>query len=228
MHKKSVISFIWLALFYIACLAGCILSVRYMDKAIGLILGFCIMLFTLPFCIILKKKKYIPAVFSLFNGFGTGLSIGAYYVTQEVEFTLFYAVISIAVCLALYILYTIFIRKDFIKKHPKIFTILTLLALLIAFIIGWVRISPELYSYMTFMFIVYIFYVFALITPAKDSKELFWHIGLCSYGALFLVSIVVLIIMSDGDGLSFDFFDVDLSFDVTDINTKKLKKKLRS
>lgn len=226
MHKKSVLCFIWLLLFYLACLVGCVISVRLFNQSVGLILGFCILILTLPFCIVFRKKKYAPVIFSLFNGIGTGFSIGTYYVSLAVEFTVLNAVISIAVCLVLYVAYTILIRKVFIKSHPRLFTALTLLILLVAFIIGWVNLSPELYSYMTFMFLVYAFYVFALIIPAQDSKELFWHIGLCSYGALFLVSVIVLIIMSQGDGLSFDFFDVDLSFDVTDINTK-YKKRLR-
>lgn len=226
MHQKSFICFSWLFLFYLASLVGCLVSIHFFNDFVGLITGSCIMIATLPFYIVLRKKKYIPAIISLINGFGTGASVGTFYVMQEVEFSIMYAVIGIAACLALYFAYTILIRNEYIKKHAKFFTIVSSIMVLCAFIKGWIETNPQLFSHMTFMFIASAFYVFALIRPALDSTQLFKHIAMCSYGALFLVSIIVLIIISEGNGLSLDFLG-DFSFDTSDIKNKKMKNNLR-
>lgn len=203
-NKKSLICFFGLMIFCISVFSGCLVSVKFVPEFYGLVIGFGSMIVSIPFALIFKDKKIMYIAVTIWNGIASGFSIGSYYIMKNVDFVLINAIDSVIICICIFILYCYATRLKFVEKYPKLFTYPVITIFLILSIIGWAKIDKSLFSYFTFMFIADIYFIFALLIVAADTKGLYKNICVCSYGALLLISIVSLLVISEGEGFDFD------------------------
>jgi hypothetical protein len=158
----------------------------------------------------IPRKNTAPYLISyLLNTVACGFSASAYYITEKINADigeLFAAalitVIFLSVCVFLY------------RSTSQPFTAVTILlcvldAALAAFAVyGWVTEGDAFFSFLLFSCVISFFYIFAIRTSAKEYRRcpLVRTVSLHSFGIFILVTFIVLLILSEGDGL--DGFDL--------------------
>ena len=96
-------------------------------------------------------------------------------------------------------------------------------SLIAAFAVGfWITEGDAFFSFLFFSCLVAFFYIFAMQTAAKDYEtcEIMRTISLHSFGIFILVTVIVILIISEGDGLD--------GFDLGDTGSGNSKKKNKS
>lgn len=211
MRRKFRICFFALLGFMTLFILGLIAGTSMDWKWLPLILGGVSFLFSVFLLIASEKGRNGPAwtwLSVMVSGFGSGMSAAAYYVHIQVfelmEFTEFFriALILAGAGLGFFILYTLTLNLPFLERHLKWYTFPLLIGGLIALGVfwGW-RIGDKVwFSLAFFLFLMTAFFVIPLIIVASDAKELNLHLALVSLGAVLLITIIVLLILSNGEG----------------------------
>ncbi|MFH0993524.1 MAG: hypothetical protein V1761_04145 [bacterium] len=158
-----------------------------------------------------RKNRYLVFVSVLFSGIGCGLSASAYYIHIDLSSLATMAVFiekilyAAGASLGFYILYALSLNIRFLEKHIKLYTYPLMIAGLIALGILWGVVDPLIFSLLFFCFLMTVLFMFPLIIVAKDVEELTYHIAFAALGAVFLITVIVLIIISEGEGFDLDF-----------------------
>ncbi len=212
--------------FLLAVAALCIFSaatvfgISFFEEWLGIIVGVVMMAAAIPLHIFGKKQKLLYFISYLFNTVGCGFSASAYYITSKINAELgelfaaaLIAIIFLFACAAVYF----FTSKEF-KAVCIVFCILD--SLVAAFAVGgWITEGDAFFSFLFFSCLVAFFYIFAMKTAAKEYEtcEIMRTVSLHSFGIFVLITVIVLFILSEGDG-----FD---GFDLGDLGSGKSKKK---
>jgi hypothetical protein len=179
------------------------------NQWIGLIIGILMMIFSILLYLLGNQNTIFYQLTFLVNMVAIGFSITAYYVFKAYSLTLNDYLVAILVSMAVLILFSLMSRIKLFKRHHKIFLGVFISVSFVISLILWL--SSTGFTGLSFYFlnIVYFFMIGMVSTPEsfKDlSKEMAW----ISFGAFILISIIVLIIISEGEALSgFDGVIID-------------------
>ena len=122
--------------------------------------------------------------------------------------------------LTFYCLYGLSLNIPILERHIKLYTYSVLIVFLLLTIALWANQDKFLFSLVFYFYINTALFVFPLIMRVETIKDLIFRLTVASFGALLLITLVTLIIISEGDG-----FDLDLSGrGVIDVESPKKSK----
>ena len=189
--------------------AATVFGISVFKEWLGIIVGVIMMVAAIPLHRFGKKQNLLYFLSFLFNSAGCGFSASAYYITQKINAELgelfaaaLIAIVFLFACAAVYF----FTSKEFTAVCAA-FCILD--SLIAAFAIGfWVTEGNAFFSFLFFSCLVAFFYIFAMKKAAKEYEtcEIMRTVSLHSFGIFVLITFIVLLILSEGDGL--DGFDL--------------------
>lgn len=150
---------------------------------------------------------------------GVGLSITAYYVLKEYSLEFRDFVFAIMVSIMILSGFLALTLMERVKRHIKWITALIVLVSFIISLILWL--SVDAFSGLSFYYLnVIYFFMVGMISVTDSLKSLTKEMAWVSLGAFILISIIVLIILSEGEALS--------GMDGFDLGTGKNKKKKKN
>lgn len=178
-------------------------------KWYGLLVGIPLMLLAIPFHVLGNEKKIGYLISFLLNSVGNGFSASAYYLQRNVSVNLTSALMAaIPACGVL--LLAFLLLQIFWKKKVAIITAVVIESMLLAAaVVFWIIWDAGFFSFGFFCLLIALFYlcVLAFLLKKNDSVVL-QNISFGSFGAFLALTIVVLIILSEGEIL--DGIDLDL------------------
>jgi hypothetical protein len=186
------------------------------DKRIGLVIGLVLMIVG----ILIYQLGYIHQIFYyltfIINMIAIGLSITAYYVLKAYSLTLQDFIIAILVSIGILVLFSLLSRIKIIKRHHKLFLTFFILLSFVISLSLWL--SSNVFTGLSFYFLnVIYFFMIGIVSSPESFKDIAKEMAWISFGAFILVSIIVLIIISEGEALS--------GFDGVIFDGSELKKK---
>lgn len=199
--------------------AATVFGISVFEEWLGILVGIPLMIAAIPLHRFGKKQKLLYFLSYLFNSTACGFSASAYYITAKVNAELgeLFAA-ALIVIVFLFIATVMYFFTTSVFKFACI-TLCTLDIALGAFAVyGWVTEGDAFFSFLFFSCIVAFFYIFAIQTAAKEYEtcEILRTVSLHSFGIFILVTVIVILIISEGDGLD--------GFDLGDIGSGKSKK----
>jgi hypothetical protein len=179
------------------------------NKWIGLVIGILLMIVGILIYQLGKMHTFFYWLAFVFNMMGIGLSITAYYVFKAFDLAREDFLTAIFVSMSLLIGFGVITFIPFFKRHLKWVISIVIFISFITSLILWL--SVDTFTGLSFYYLNVIYFFMVGIIASTDSfkglsKEMAW----VSFGAFFLVSIIVLIILSEGEALSgMDFGPID-------------------
>lgn len=178
------------------------------DEWLGLLIGVLMMLVSIVIYQFGKMKTIYYQMSFVVNMIGVGLSMTAYYVLKAYSLTLRDFLAAILISILVLIGFALFSRLEVVKKHVK--TALSLI-IIISFILSlalWL--SSDLFTGLTFYYLnVIYFFMIGVATATESFKDISREMAWVSFGAFILVSIIVLIVLTEGEALTgLDGFDI--------------------
>ena len=220
MEKKEKI----LSAFLFAASALCIFSaatlfgIAAFEEYVGIVIGVAMMLLavffhnlTKIFCGVSKRSKAPYYISYFLNTVACGFSASSYYVTCKINAELgeIFAAVLIAVIFLFFCAVIFFFTS---KKFTAVCVVFCMLDTLVAaFAVGgWASEGNAFFSFLFFSCVMAFFYIFAIRTAAKKyiRSPIVRTVSLHSFGIFILITFIVLVILSEGDGLDgLDGFD---------------------
>jgi hypothetical protein len=188
------------------------------DKRIGLVIGVVLMIVG----ILVYQLGNIHQIFYyltfLINMIAVGLSITSYYVLKAYSLTSQDFMVAIIISISVLILFSLLSRVSIIKRHHKLF--LTFFILISFFTSLSLWLSSNIFTGLTFYFLnVIYFFMIGIVSSPESFKDIAKEMAWISFGAFILISIIVLIIISEGEALS--------GFDGVVFDGEKRKRKVK-
>ncbi|MCF7932018.1 MAG: hypothetical protein K9K93_02505 [Acholeplasmataceae bacterium] len=170
------------------------------NKWMGLIIG---VLFMALGWIIYRLGRQMPLFYVLaflLNMIGVGASITAYYVFKA--YALQWEDYLTAVVIAMVVLsgFGLLTGLKGVKKHVRLVISLTILIAFVSSLILWL--SVEAFTGLSFYFLnISYFFMIGMINVSDSLKDLSKEMAVVSFGSFILISIIVLIVLSEGEAL---------------------------
>jgi 4-amino-4-deoxy-L-arabinose transferase-like glycosyltransferase len=131
---------------------------------------------------------------------GVGLSITSYYVFKAYALALEDFMVAYLLAIGLIIIFSLLTYVKFLKRHIKLAVSLIVLVSFVSSLALWI--STDEFTGLSFYFLnVSYFYLIAIMSKNEDKKELMREMSIVSFGAFFIVSFFVLVILTEGDAL---------------------------
>jgi len=170
-------------------------------KWFGLVVGLVLMILAIPLHLLARKWSLFYVFSYLLNFIGSGFSVSAYYLTKELPVdivTLFIATLmAVAILLFTYLMLQVF---SVTKKAALIIATATNIVLLIVSVIYWIGTGNLFFSFGFFCLLVSLFSICVFgITLDHDERPVLRDISYGSFGSFVILSVVVMIILSEGD-----------------------------
>lgn len=197
-----------------------LLATAICQKWYGLAIGIGLMLLAIPFHWIGKKYKWGYLLSFLANSIGSGFSVSAYYVSQNIPLDLYSMLLAVLPAVGILLL-VYFMLQTFHKTKKVTVTIACILnaLLTIAFLVFWIMDGNIIFSFVFFSSLISFFYLCVFgITIHHDERSVLRDISFGSFGSFIILTVVVIFILSEGEIL--DGADLDLDFGGND-NKKK-------
>lgn len=213
-------------LFSIASLGILVLSTQVAvfvcSKWYGLIVGTAFMVVAIPLHILGKKCPLLYIFSFMVNFIGCGFSVSAYYLTKGLSLNILELIIAAIPCGA--ILMLIYLMLQTYSKTKKvtlsIATIINLVLLVVA-VVYWIRTGGTFFSFGFFCLLVTLFSICVFgVTINHDERPVLRDISYGSFGAFVILTVVVIVILSEGDIL-------EIGDPGIDIRSRKKKGKTR-
>jgi hypothetical protein len=167
---------------------------------VGLIVGVLFMVFG---WIIYRLGTNAPLFYNLafiLNMIGVGMSITSYYAFKA--YALGFEDFMTAIMIAMGILsgFGLLTLLKVVREHVKIVISLTILLSFVSSLILWL--SVDGFTGLSFYFLnVSYFFMIGMINVSDSLKDLSKEMAVVSFGSFILISIIVLIILSEGEAL---------------------------
>lgn len=213
--KKCAVSFATFALSLLIMFAGVLfMSLFTVSKWVGASAGGGVLCLLLILYFVFRKKcrqlRYgvIPVA-----SFAAGVTVSSVFVLNRASVitsglalqTAYPPVWQIAVLFgvlsAAFYLYCLCANLSFCRKHYKISLWVYAIALLATAVLLFVFLKSPIYLLAVFGLIPTVAFLISLSVDAFDEKEHIKNLVYCSFGMLIVAIIVVLIILSEGDGI---------------------------
>lgn len=147
-------------------------------------------------------KPFITAlIFLPASAIGCGLAISSLYVYLGVAPEIIYSFCIWSAYVILFLIYCFLGKIPFFKRYPRICLTVYALLVLSAGIVGICLSSTVVFSLALMTFILFISYLATILVRSKDYSEHNNILVLLSFIGLFIVVVVVLIVISQGEGL---------------------------
>ena len=161
-----------------------------------------------------RKQFYYGSI--LLNNFGSGISVGCYFVLEDHILTAWELLLSFLVFLLLTcLMLTLHEKVNSMRKYAFLtFGIFTILLLPCIYL--WSPKENPLLVCFGFTIILAMFYNISYVLQQKENRSLLRDFSFGSFGAFFLLSYLVLVLVTDGDALEV--------LDGVDLPTNKKKK----
>ncbi len=212
--KKCAVSFVTFALSLLLTFAAVLfMSLFTVSKWVGVSVGgtaLCLLL-TLYFAL-RKKHRSIQYWVIPLAALATGVTVSSVFVlnrppvtTSLVVYAAYPPVWQVAVLfgalIALFYLYCLCTNLSFCRVHFRISLWVYAIALFATAILLLVFLKSPIYLLAVFGLIPTVAFLISLSVDAFDEKEHIKNLVYCSFGMLIVAIIVVLIILSEGDGI---------------------------
>lgn len=222
MKKISLVSIASLIFLSLCSLVGWAFRyVSFNDAVAYVVIGLVICLISGIILFVLRKKSSIFYLISyLLNAFGLGLCIRGWYIYRGFDNPLWVMLlISLISTFYLWVFYLLLFVPIFNRNYTA-FTIIFMILSIIAYVLVVIFTKTTFVSTYGWYMIIEIAFIFALSIKNDDNKQLFKYVVISTYSVI-VVAILMLLIMSSGDG-------IDLSFDgfgVSDLSSPREKRR---
>lgn len=193
---------------------GCLLLASMIGQAIftvpqALTCGGFLMLFAIPVHIF-GKKHSILYVFSFgMNAFANGFSLSALYLHKGIEPELFSMLLS-AVPAAVILLLTYLMLQFWHKTKKLTLTVATVInSIALAFALMLWYVGAGFFPFFTLLLSLFSLGVFG-ISLDRECRDVLKDISYGSFGSFVIVTLIVLVLITEGDILDGADFDLDL------------------
>ncbi len=216
---KKLLSKQAITFYYFVCSLLLIVLTTYLGMQLsngygGLIAGILIIAVSVLLYFIFNKKKLSKLFVFVYilNSVGIGLSLSTLYIKTEVSFNLFNHIdiqrILLAICIiSLFSLLMLFSAVVLYKKEGVLYYWLTLsvhILALITFTVFWIANGNNITCSLLFFFEIIALSYHILYLKVNSYNNLFKKISAYSFGLYFIITLIVLIVISEGDFSGFD------------------------
>ena len=195
-------------------------AVMICSKWFGVIVGIIFMFLAMLLHLLAKKWSFFYIFSFLFNFIGCGFSVSAYYLTKELPINFFTLVIA-AIPAGVILIFIYLMLQTFSKTKKATLSMVTILnfVLLVVAVIYWIKTDELFFSFGFFSLLIPLFFICVFgVAINHDERPVLRDISYGSFGAFVMLTVVVLVILSEGDVLEIG----DLSIGR---NKKKVKKR---
>lgn len=200
--RKPFVIFAFSSMALILMSVSTIIGCAIINRWFGIIAGLAFMLIALPVHILAKRHSYIYILSFLLNSIGTGLSVSAYYTVKKVYLDYTQILIAILLILCILLMTAFFLLKWPSNKKTIIVAIsIVLTLLLISSIFLWVIKGLVVFSFGFFSTLLALFYILVFAVSINTNRSLFRDISYGSFGGIIILTMVVILILSEGDFL---------------------------
>ncbi len=173
------------------------------QKWYGLAIGIAMMIIAIPFHCKGKKKLWGYTASFAINSIASGFIVSAYYLKYKIVldiFSLFIGAISAAA-----ILFLVYLMLQSFKKTKKVTVIVAAIintVLTVSATVLWIIYGNLVFSFGFFCSLISLFYLCVFgITINHDERSVFRDISFGSFGSLIIIAVVVIFILSGGEGI---------------------------
>ena len=200
MDKKAKLTFIFSIITWLLVSSSSILFSNIISGWYGIFIGLGVMLVSLIIHLIARARNpKLYLISSCINALATGIAMSSYYAYAKIELPLdilgitllCYILLSYLICMGVY-------KIQSKKKAAWLFGGLFLVLLIIT-IAAWK--SSSLFSIAFFALIIVFFYFLLEMKTFHTTRNYLSDLSLASFGIFFLVAYIVIVLISDGDGL---------------------------
>lgn len=205
MTKKCRSSFITYILFSAICLVSMhLMLLADVNKYVGVGSGGVILVVAFVLYMVFRKHKNLGCwilLFFLASAIGCGLAISSLYVFLGAALEVIYTFCVWGAYAIIFLVYCLVVNISLFKRHPRICLAIFGLLVLAGGIVGIFFSSKITFSLALMMFIPFISYLATILAHSNNYSEHINTLALVSFIGLFVVVIVVLIVISEGEGL---------------------------
>lgn len=201
MKYKRRITFTYTLLAYLLVIFGVSIGLIVFERWLGIFVGIGVMLLAIPFHLSGKQNPILYLFSFVLNSIGVGFSISTYYQhfnqtpsLEQMIFVVFVGLIALSIV-------SIITSPKVTKKYGKLIVSFFIICFLISTIILWVNNSGIVYSLLFFFLNISYFYMVANVIKTDDIVSFWRIISIVSFGAFIVISLVILIIISEGEVL---------------------------
>lgn len=168
-----------------------------------------------------RKHTSVMCVISVVAWLLTGLAFGTLFNYSSLEFDIPFMIIVAGGTFALYLIFLLYSLTGWMRSHPGWGTLAAQIVVIVALIALACVTEHRAAVYALIFYIPFLFMSIALVTHTTDLHGDITTIACCSLGALVIVAIVVLLVITEGDG---DFLADGISLDSPAGKKQKPKK----
>lgn len=200
--KKCFVSLLTFSLTLLICFVSMhIMQLFTVSKYTGVITGLVISIVTFILLLKFKKYKFYNHLVILTNAIASGLALSSLFVYLGTFPQIWHSAILFAVLVVLFYLYNLFCNLSFFKRHYILCIIIFCILIIAGFLTGFILTNSPVSILACLCVIPFISFLSSTITSAQNKNKHMNNIAFCSFSALIIVSIVVLIIISEGEAL---------------------------
>jgi hypothetical protein len=171
------------------------------NKWLGLGVGVLMMIVGMSAYFFGGKSTLSYMISYMINMVGVGLSITAYYVFKAYDLDLRDFLVAIVISLSMLGAFGLLTFIPFVQRHLKWVISMVIIISFVSSLILWI--SVESFTGLSFYYLnVIYFFMVAMIAATDSIKDLSREMAIVSFGSFVLVSIIVLIIFTEGEILS--------------------------
>ena len=205
MTKKCCISFVAFLLLSAICLVSMhLMLLADVNKYVGVGVGGGILLVAFILYIVFYTKVHIGNRISLLilaSAIGDGLAISSLYVYMGTAPKIIESLCIFGAYAVLFLVYCLLANLSLFRRFPRVCLTVYGLLVLTGGIIGAIFSSTTIFSLALMMFIPFISYLATVLASSKNYSDHINTLVLVSFMGLLIVVIVVLVVISEGDGL---------------------------
>lgn len=215
-----------LFLFSLLALAMTILFVqlgrKFLPQYSGFVAGAALLLLAIPFHLAGKRNDAFYLVSFFLTAAADGCIVSSYYTLCRVPVYLVEMLLACIPVVAMMLISCVLGNSSFRFSFLIMVVIQILLLVIVGFL--WIAVDASIFSFSFFGLLISCFYVSILRRSMKEKDRNVWRdISYCGFGIFIVSVIVVLLILSEGDG--FDGFEFDFDLGGTgDVQKKKGRK----
>lgn len=198
---KAFIVFVFSALSLGLFLLSTQFAVLVFTKWYGMIAGAVLMVIAIPFHIGARKIKGLYLVSIALNSIANGFSVSTYYIQRGILVNLVELFFSLAPAIG--VLFLVYASLQIYSKTKR-FAISISVVLVFLLIIGevafWIKTGSIIFSFGFFGLIIALFFICVFgVTINHDERFVLRDISFGCFGSFVILTVVVILILSEGD-----------------------------
>lgn len=220
--KKCAVSFIICSISLLLAFAAVhFMSLFTVSKWLGVTVGGSAFVACLVLYFVFRKKWHLlPLCIISIASIATGITLSSLFVYVGVYPPIWQTAVLYACFVALFFLYCLCTHLSFVRAHGNISLAIYAIILITAGILLLVFLKRAIFILASVSLITLISFLISLPLDADDEEDHIKNLVFCSFGFLIITILVVLIVISQGDGLD----GIDFGGGGGGVGTSKRKK----